>query len=162
MTTILSLQNVTVRFGGLVAVNDVSVDIAQNTIHSLIGPNGAGKTTVINAVTGVYSPSSGEVIFNGRSIVKTPPEEICRLGLTRTFQNTELFGDMSVEDNVRLGMHRVEEYGLIAAGLCLPSAAAAENRISERVRRCEGRSSCCRCRPADNSPADTVLSQPQP
>lgn len=133
MTILLSLLDVTVRFGGLVAVNNVSIDVRKGTIHSLIGPNGAGKTTVINTVTGVYSPTSGDVVFDGASIAGVPPERICALGLTRTFQNTELFSDMSVADNVRLGMHRIAPYGLVAAALRLPAALKAERRIDERV-----------------------------
>jgi branched-chain amino acid transport system ATP-binding protein len=133
MTIQLSLLDVTVRFGGLTAVNGVSIDVRKGTIHSLIGPNGAGKTTVINTVTGVYSPTSGDVLFSGQSIAGVPPEKICALGLTRTFQNTELFGDMSVADNIRLGMYRIAPYGLVAGGLRLPSALSAERRINERV-----------------------------
>jgi branched-chain amino acid transport system ATP-binding protein len=133
MSILLSLLDVTVRFGGLTAVNKVSIDVRQGTIHSLIGPNGAGKTTVINTVTGVYSPTEGDVVFDGASIASVPPERICALGLTRTFQNTELFGDMSVADNVRLGLHRIAPYGLVAAALRLPSALKAEARIDARV-----------------------------
>lgn len=133
MTIQLSLVDVTVRFGGLTAVNNVSIDIHKGAIHSLIGPNGAGKTTVINTVTGVYSPTTGDVMFDGKSIAGVPPEQICALGLTRTFQNTELFGDMSVADNVRLGMYRIAPYGILAAALRLPAALQAERRINERV-----------------------------
>jgi len=133
MTVQLSLVDVTVRFGGLTAVNSVSLDVEKGTIHSLIGPNGAGKTTVINTVTGVYSPTAGDVLFDGKSIAGVPPEKICGLGLTRTFQNTELFGDMSVADNVRLGMFRIAPYSILAAALWLPTALHAESRIDERV-----------------------------
>ncbi len=133
MTIQLSLLDVTVQFGGLTAVDKVSIDVRKGTIHSLIGPNGAGKTTVINTVTGVYSPTSGDVVFDGQSIAGVAPEKICALGLTRTFQNTELFGDMSVADNVRLGMYRIAPYGLTAAVLRLPAARAAERRIDARV-----------------------------
>ena len=129
----LSLLDVTVKFDGLTAVNSVSIDVRKGTIHSLIGPNGAGKTTVVNTVTGVYSPTSGDVVFGGHSIAGVSPERICALGLTRTFQNTELFGDMSVADNVRIGMHRIAPYGLLPAALRLPSALRAERKISQRV-----------------------------
>ena len=129
----LSLLDVTVKFGGLTAVDRVSIDVHKGTIHSLIGPNGAGKTTVINTVTGVYAPTSGDVVFDGQSIAGVPPEKICALGLTRTFQNTELFGDMSVADNVRIGMHRIAPYGLLTAALHLPFAARTEQRINQRV-----------------------------
>jgi len=133
MTIQLSLVDVTVRFGGLTAVNSVSIDVQKGAIHSLIGPNGAGKTTVINTVTGVYSPTTGDVMFDGKSIAGVPPEQICALGLTRTFQNTELFGEMSVADNVRLGMYRIEPYSILSAAFRLPAALHAERRIDERV-----------------------------
>lgn len=133
MTIQLSLHDVTVRFGGLTAVNSVNIDVNRGSIHSLIGPNGAGKTTVINTVTGVYSPTSGDVKFDGKSIAGVPQEQICALGLTRTFQNTELFGDMSVADNVRLGMHRIAPYSILSAAFRLPGARQAERRIDERV-----------------------------
>ena len=133
MSTILSLRDVTVRFGGLVAVNKVSIDVAKGTIHSLIGPNGAGKTTVINTVTGVYAPTEGAVYFDDKPLAGVTPDKICRRGLTRTFQNTELFGEMSVADNVRVGMHSIEEYGLFGASIRSPASRASERRITERV-----------------------------
>jgi len=130
---LLSLLDVTVRFGGLVAVNKVSIDVQEGTIHSLIGPNGAGKTTIINSVTGVYSPSGGAIYFDGRPLAGVAPHQICRRGLTRTFQNTELFGEMTVADNVRVGMHGTAEYGLVSAILRSRRCRIAEAKISERV-----------------------------
>lgn len=133
MSGLLSLCNVTVRFGGLTAVNDVSIDIQENTIHSLIGPNGAGKTTVINTVTGVYQPTEGAIFFDGLPLAGVTPDKICRLGLTRTFQNTELFGEMSVADNIRVGLHTIYEYGIVAASFRTPRRQAAEKSIDARV-----------------------------
>jgi branched-chain amino acid transport system ATP-binding protein len=133
MTAVLSLEAVTVRFGGLVAVNVLSLDVQPGEIHSLIGPNGAGKTTVINTVTGVYRPTEGMVRFRGEPIAGVMPHELCRRGLTRTFQNTELFGEMSVADNVRIGLHRSQGYGLLASALRTPGVRAAERRIDERT-----------------------------
>ncbi|MBR1177004.1 ABC transporter ATP-binding protein [Bradyrhizobium sp. KB893862 SZCCT0404] len=133
MSGLLSLCDVTVRFGGLVAVNKVTIDVHEGTIHSLIGPNGAGKTTIINTVTGVYSPTEGSVFFGGLPLAGVNPDRICRRGLTRTFQNTELFGEMSVADNIRVGLHGVEEYGLPAASVRSWSCRAAERRIDGRV-----------------------------
>lgn len=138
MSTLLSLNNVTVRFGGLVAVNKVSIDVAEGAIHSLIGPNGAGKTTIINTVTGVYRPTEGSVTFAGKQLAANGAssfnaQQICALGLTRTFQNTELFGELSLADNVAVGLHRIRRYGLLAAGLRLPARAAGEAWIRDRV-----------------------------
>jgi len=99
--TVLSLKNVTKRFGGLVAVNGVSLELKEGDLAGLIGPNGAGKTTVFNLLTGVYAPTSGEILFNGQSLVGKRPYQIARLGVCRTFQNIRLFPDLSVLDNVR-------------------------------------------------------------
>jgi branched-chain amino acid transport system ATP-binding protein len=133
LSGLLSLRDVSVRFGGLVAVNQVSIDVQQATIHSLIGPNGAGKTTVINTVTGAYKPSDGSIFFDGSPLTGITPDKICRLGLARTFQNTELFGEMTVADNIRVGMHAVREYGILSASLKTPQRNASEKAISERV-----------------------------
>ncbi|MGA7810928.1 ABC transporter ATP-binding protein [Bradyrhizobium sp.] len=133
MSGLLSLCDVTVRFGGLVAVNNVSIEVHAGMIHSLIGPNGAGKTTIINTVTGVYAPSQGAIGFDGRPLAGVTPDQICRRGLTRTFQNTELFADMTVADNIRVGMHSTAEYGLLSAILRSRCCRATEARMSERV-----------------------------
>ena len=102
---LLSLQNATLRFGGIVALDDVSFDVAEGTIAGLIGPNGAGKTTAFNAITRLYRLDSGEISFDGRSLVRTPPSRIVRLGIARTFQNVELFPTMTVLENVLVGAH---------------------------------------------------------
>jgi branched-chain amino acid transport system ATP-binding protein len=102
---LLSVRNVTRRFGGIVAIDDVSLDVEQGQIVGLIGPNGAGKTTLFNVVTRLYRPDSGKLDFGGRSLLHTPPHRIVRRGIARTFQNVELFRTMTVLDNVLVGAH---------------------------------------------------------
>jgi branched-chain amino acid transport system ATP-binding protein len=102
---LLSVRNVTRRFGGIVAIDDVSLDVEPGEIVGLIGPNGAGKTTLFNVVTRLYKPDSGELEFDGKSLRHTPPYRIVRRGIARTFQNVELFRTMSVLDNVLVGAH---------------------------------------------------------
>ncbi len=100
MTTLLEVEHVTKRFGGLVAVNDVSLQVNQGEIVGLIGPNGAGKTTLLNVVAGVYRPASGRVRFKGKEITGHQPESICRSGLARTFQISQPFPKMTALENV--------------------------------------------------------------
>ncbi|HKT44238.1 MAG TPA: ABC transporter ATP-binding protein [Gaiellaceae bacterium] len=102
---LLSLQNATLRFGGIVALDDVSLAVEPGTIAGLIGPNGAGKTTAFNVITRLYRVDSGDIVFDGRSILRTPPSRIVRLGIARTFQNVELFPTMTVLENVLVGAH---------------------------------------------------------
>jgi branched-chain amino acid transport system ATP-binding protein len=102
---LLSVRNVTRRFGGIVAIDDVSLDVETGEIVGLIGPNGAGKTTLFNVVTRLYKPDSGELEFDGKSLLHTPPYRIVRRGIARTFQNVELFRTMTVLDNVLVGAH---------------------------------------------------------
>lgn len=102
---LLSVNNVTKRFGGLVAVDHVSFEVNQGEVISLIGPNGAGKTTVFNMLTGVYQIDGGEIIFEDRPIHNLAPQEIVAAGISRTFQNIRLFGSMRVVENVLVGTH---------------------------------------------------------
>jgi branched-chain amino acid transport system ATP-binding protein len=102
---LLSLRNVTRRFGGIVALDGISFDVNEGQIVGLIGPNGAGKTTAFNVITRLYKPNEGEVEFAGESLLKTPVHGIIRHGIARTFQNVELFKTMSVLDNVLVGAH---------------------------------------------------------
>jgi branched-chain amino acid transport system ATP-binding protein len=102
---LLELRNVTRRFGGIVAVDDVSLDVERGEIVGLIGPNGAGKTTLFNLVTRLYRPDVGEISFEGESLLDTPPYRIVVRGIARTFQNLELFRTMTVLDNVLVGAH---------------------------------------------------------
>ena len=105
MAELLTVSDVTIRFGGLTALDGVSLAIEPGQIRGLIGPNGSGKTTLINVVTGVYRPNSGAVRFDGRDLLRVPGHALASLGLTRTFQNLELFGRLSVLDNLLLGQH---------------------------------------------------------
>ncbi len=98
-------QHVTKRFGGLTAVNDVSLQVPESSIISVIGPNGAGKTTFFNIVTGIYKPDEGTILFDGTSLVGLRPDQIAARGITRTFQNIRLFNNMTVIENVLVGMH---------------------------------------------------------
>ncbi len=102
---LLALDHARLRFGGIVALDDVSLEVAEGSISGLIGPNGAGKTTAFNAITGLYRLDAGDVVFDGRSIRRTRPSRVIRLGIARTFQNLELFTRMTVLENVLVGAH---------------------------------------------------------
>ena len=102
---LLSVENVTKRFGGVVALDRVSFTAAEGEIVGLIGPNGAGKTTAFNVITRLYRPDEGELSFDGRSLLRTPPYRVVRRGIARTFQNVELFDSLTVRENVRVGAH---------------------------------------------------------
>ncbi|MFF1572916.1 ABC transporter ATP-binding protein [Leifsonia sp. NPDC058292] len=113
---LVEVKNLTVKFGGLLALDDVSFDIKRGEILGLIGPNGAGKTTCFNAMTGVYKPTSGDVLLEGKSIKGQKQHQITRLGLARTFQNIRLFGEMSALENVVVGLdarHRTSVPGAL-------------------------------------------------
>jgi branched-chain amino acid transport system ATP-binding protein len=102
---LLELRNVTCRFGGVVALDDVSLDVGQGEIAGLIGPNGAGKTTAFNVVTRIYKPDEGDVVFAGESLLSTPAHGVVRRGIARTFQNTEVFPTLTLLENVLVGAH---------------------------------------------------------
>jgi branched-chain amino acid transport system ATP-binding protein len=102
---LLEIRNVTRRFGGIVAIDDVSLDVEAGQIVGLIGPNGAGKTTLFNVITRLYKPDAGSLAFAGTSLLRTPPHRVVRRGIARTFQNVELFRTMTVLDNVLVGAH---------------------------------------------------------
>ncbi len=101
----LSVEHLTRRFGGVVALDDVSFDVPDGQILGLIGPNGAGKTTAFNVITRLYKPDSGRVVYDGENLLKVAPYDIVRRGIARTFQNVELFSRMSVLENVLVGAH---------------------------------------------------------
>src|SRR5262249_61629090 len=107
---LLSLQKASLRFGGIVALDEVSLEAQEGTIFGLIGPNGAGKTTAFNVITRLYRVDSGDVVFDGKSILHTPASGVVRLGIARTFQNVELFPTMSVLENVLVGAHTVSRF----------------------------------------------------
>jgi branched-chain amino acid transport system ATP-binding protein len=105
----LELKDLTIRFGGLLAVDRVSLGVTQGSVHGLIGPNGSGKTTIFNMVSGYYKPTSGDILFEGRSIAGKPTHVITHMGFARTFQNLRLFHSMTVLNNVMVGMsHRAK------------------------------------------------------
>jgi branched-chain amino acid transport system ATP-binding protein len=108
--SLLSLQNVSLRFGGIVALDEVSLETQEGSIFGLIGPNGAGKTTAFNVITRLYRVDSGDVVFDGESLLHTPPSRVVKLGIARTFQNVELFPTMTVLENVLVGAHTVSRF----------------------------------------------------
>jgi branched-chain amino acid transport system ATP-binding protein len=114
---VLEVKNVTKRFGGLVAVKNLSMSLGSNELYGLIGPNGAGKTTVFNLLTGVYVPDEGSVELDGKVVNKLKPSRIARLGMSRTFQNIRLFQTMTVLENVKLARHLSRKQGLVDAVL---------------------------------------------
>jgi len=130
---LLSVRDVTVRFGGIVALDGVSFDVRRGNIAGLIGPNGAGKTTLFNCLSRLYVPTSGDIRFEGGSILSRPRHEIAAIGLGRTFQNVALFDHMSVMDNIKVGCHSETKAGFAKSMLRLPGVAEEERRITERA-----------------------------
>ncbi len=128
-TPILRLENATICFGGLIAVNSVSFDLNKGELFGLIGPNGAGKTTCFNLITGVYKPTSGRILLNGQSIQGLPPFKIARRGIARTFQNIRLFGALSAIENVMIGGFLRSKAGLFSSVALLPKAVADTERL---------------------------------
>lgn len=118
---VLQTRDLTIRFGGLSAVSAVTLDIQRATVHAVIGPNGAGKTTMLNALSGFYAPTEGSVTLLQNQVSGRSSDQIARSGLTRTFQNTELFGDMTVEENILVGFHARSASGLLSTLFRLPS-----------------------------------------
>src|SRR5215203_5610752 len=116
----LRTSKCTIRFGGLVAVNELDMNVREGEIYGLIGPNGAGKTTIFNLLTGVYEPTSGELYFHDERIDGLKPYEISRRGISRTFQNIRLFPSMSVLENVMTACHRHMSQSLVDAVLRTP------------------------------------------
>jgi len=134
--TILHLHNVTKRFGGLVAVDRLSFPVARGQIKAIIGPNGAGKTTAFNVITGVYPLDEGEVEVAGKRTTGLPSHRVARLGVARTFQNVELFGNMTVLENVMVGAHTRSRAGLLSASLRLPAMQSEEASLAAKARDC--------------------------
>jgi branched-chain amino acid transport system ATP-binding protein len=130
---LLKIESITKIFGGLTALEDVSFSIAAGEIIGIIGPNGAGKTTLFNIVSGIYDPTSGKVYYGGKDITGFPPEKLARLGMVRTFQGIELFGQMTVLENVMVGLHTNSQCGIIASALKLPAHLREERDIRERA-----------------------------
>jgi branched-chain amino acid transport system ATP-binding protein len=132
---ILTARRTTKRFGGLVAVDELDVEIKEKTIHSIIGPNGAGKTTFFNCVTGFYRPEEGQILLNSHSLVGLMPDQIVRLGIARTYQNIRLFPILTAMENVLVGLHchlRANYFGIVAG---LPSTRKEEKEATEEAKR---------------------------
>ena len=130
---ILSIQNLTVDFGGVRAVNDVSFSLERGELVGLIGPNGAGKTTVFNLITNAIRPTKGNILLNGKSILGKSPDQICRLGISRTFQNIRLFPQMTAYENVELGLHSTPRYSIAEAFLRTPRAVRKEKETRQKA-----------------------------
>jgi branched-chain amino acid transport system ATP-binding protein len=133
-STLLDVQNIAIQFGGLKAVQNFNLSLPNGALYGLIGPNGAGKTTVFNLLTGVYCPTAGTIHLAGARIDRKKPFQIARAGLSRTFQNIRLFGELSVLDNVRLGCHLRGKHSLHATVLRLPHYRKQEQIILARAR----------------------------
>jgi branched-chain amino acid transport system ATP-binding protein len=134
MTAILEVADVSVSFGGVRALSGVGFQVPRATIFSIIGPNGAGKTTLFNVLTGLTRPERGAVRFAGRDVTGEPPHRLAALGMSRTFQNLQIFPRMSALDNVRVGRHLQERTGTLRAMLRPPGTAAGEARSREAAR----------------------------
>lgn len=131
--TQLRLSNLSKRFGGVVASEDVNIEVPGGTITGLIGPNGAGKTTIVNMITGMMPVSGGTIHVGDTDITHAPAHEICRAGLARTFQNIRLLSEASVLENVMIGFHRHETSSTLAALLGLPAAAQETAHLTDRA-----------------------------
>jgi branched-chain amino acid transport system ATP-binding protein len=132
-SALLSVQGISVRFGGIAALDDLTFHVAPGEILGLIGPNGAGKTTLFDCLSRIYPPDAGDILLSGRSILDQPPHAIPLLGIARTFQSTALFERMSVDDNIRIGCHSCTRSGFLANALRLPSWRGEESHIAERA-----------------------------
>lgn len=131
---ILKAGNMTKRFGGLVAVDTLDLEIIDNSIHSIIGPNGAGKTTFFNCITGFYRPEGGEIIFNGKPIVGLSPDRIVHRGISRTYQNIRLFPNLTAMENILVGIHSHLKSGFLGIVLALPATVKEEKMAADEAR----------------------------
>jgi branched-chain amino acid transport system ATP-binding protein len=130
---LLQLERVSIHFGGLKAVADLDLTVGEGELVGLIGPNGAGKTTVFNLITGVYAPTSGRILLDGKSIAGLRPHKIAHVGITRTFQNIRLFGALSCSDNVCIAEHQHARAGLVDAVLRTPRFERDEAALQKRA-----------------------------
>jgi len=133
---LLEVENVVLQFGGLRVVNNLNLKVEENTIMSLIGPNGAGKTSIFNCLTGFYKPSSGDIRFEGKSIMRKKPYKITQAGVARTFQNLRLFKGMTVLDNVKAGMHCRSSAGALSTIFHTAGQQKEEREITEFCEQC--------------------------
>ena len=133
MANVLEAQNISVQFGGLLAVNNVTFNIPNKSIVSLIGPNGAGKTTFFNVLTGLYKPSAGKIVYGGKEITDLPPHKIAEIGIARTFQNIRLFGLMTAQENLLVAMHSHLKSGITSTILRTPKQRKEEREAEEKA-----------------------------
>jgi branched-chain amino acid transport system ATP-binding protein len=133
MSALLQVTGVGKRFGGLQALAEVSFDIKQGEIYGLIGPNGAGKTTLFNVLTGIYAPDSGELLFDGGSLIGCKPNQVAEKGIARTFQNIRLFANLSALENVMIGRHVRTKAGVFGAAFRDRGTLAEEAAIEKRA-----------------------------
>lgn len=129
----LDVKNLSISFGGLKAVDDFSITIEKGQLYGLIGPNGAGKTTIFNLLTGVYKPDGGRILLDGKDITGHKAIQINQAGIARTFQNIRLFKELSVLDNVKVGLHNHHKYSTLSGILRLPSYYKVEKEMNERA-----------------------------
>lgn len=129
----LQVEHLSISFGGLKAVDDVSLEVEEGTIHGLIGPNGAGKTTIFNCISGVHKPDRGIIRFAGYDLTSLKPHQVAQCGIARTFQNIELFRSMTVLDNLLVGQHTHMRSGVLTSAFALPRVRQEETRSRERV-----------------------------
>ena len=130
---LLSVRDVTVQFGGIVALDGVGFDVMRGSICGLIGPNGAGKTTMFNCMSRLYNYQRGDIVFDGQSMASTPTHRVAGLGLGRTFQNLAMFRTMRVRENVMVGAHSRSTCGFVSSALRLPHVGNEERRLRERA-----------------------------
>lgn len=129
---LLSIKEIWKSYGGLTALRNISFNVKQGDIKALIGPNGAGKTTLLNIVSGIHHPDKGEVLFSGERIVHLAPSKIARKGISRTFQHVELFGNMTVIENIMIGRYPKTKAGFFSSGFKLPSVMREERQIEQK------------------------------
>jgi branched-chain amino acid transport system ATP-binding protein len=132
---LLECRKVTKRFGGLVALQDLDLEVKKESIHSVIGPNGAGKTTLFNCITGFYKPEAGSIVLDGHSLVGLLPDRIVQLGVARTYQNIRLFPNLTALENVLVGFHCHLKAGFFGIVLGLPSIKKEERQAVEEAKR---------------------------
>lgn len=132
-SALLEVRDITISFGGLVALDGVSFDVGEGQIVGLIGPNGAGKTTMFNCITRLYKPDRGSITFNGKDLLSVPPHGVAARGITRTFQNLALFPSMTVMENVLVGRHHLLHVDPVSSAFRLPHVSGEERSARERA-----------------------------
>jgi len=131
---IITVEDLTIWFGGLLAVSEINFQVGKNTIHALIGPNGSGKTTILNMINGIYRPSDGNINFLGKSLIGLNPHEVTKLGIARTFQNIKVFEGLSVLENTMVARHVRSSVNLLSTLFKTPSARQEERHITDKAK----------------------------